>query len=123
MALDDHGIGWWLIEKAVAVAGAIATALGTIAWRRYEADRNKIQRHEERLNENDREIGAQKEHRTNVSKAPMGDQLNSVIAKHELEHRKLHARINRRRKENETNARDVLEIKRDIKWLCRQHGR
>lgn len=117
-------------EKALDLAHAVAMALitaasGVVLWFGRQANLHirMLRRHEERLDENDKELGFNREHRATCGKAPMGEALNTTLEDLRKTDQKLHSRINTRRAEIAAIREEYREMKADIKWLCREWGR
>lgn len=87
----------------------------------------KVDRHEERLDAAESELGLNKAHRETCGKAPMGDALAKELQRLRDEDDVLHGRVNKQaRMQNRQNARvneKLGRIETNIEWLCRELGR
>lgn len=111
---------WDVVKYALSAAFAVASSILLWLANHWRTDRSMLLRHEERLNDNDRELGEARAFRAKVDSGHVGIKLNGEIDELKEEDRRLHKRIARSRKVEMQILTRFQAMETNIDWIRRE---
>ncbi len=125
MANDSGSQLWWetLLEVgkwSLAAAGTAVTVVGGWLLKMYGRDRARLNRHEERLTQADKEFGVLKEFRIVADKGPIGEPLARELERLKAEDERLHRRISKRDRVVNELKTSMARTETNVEWIVEE---